>query len=358
VEVLIDPPASQQAATVKRLNHSKPWEPLIMPLSENFMAALLEGHLSDLHRLIVTDRTLCPEIREDTLTIYYRGKALLRLARVAERYVPSFDANYCLEDREEWYQSWVARLENMPELMDTPEHVRSWIELVPTTKAVMDRWMSKHGGLEREAQQLIVQENNRDGDYARATDYYFCDMERAENQVIVDKRQRGLRFDLVGVHWPSTASSKKKATGKTLVIAEAKYGDGAHAGEAGLVDHFQRLQAFIATEGRLAALKEAMVESFKQKHALELIECQNPLESFSDDSTPLTWLIILINHDPEKSGLLKELEDLRHYARDSNKASIRIQIAMSNFMGYGLWDQAIVDLDEFLPSIDPRLFCR
>jgi hypothetical protein len=328
-----------------------------MPLSENFMAALLEGHLSELHRLIVTDRTLCPEIRQDTLTIYYRGKALLKLARESERYVPSFDVNYCLEDREEWYQSWVAQLKNMPVSMNKSEDVTSWIELVPTTKAVMDRWLSKHGGLEREAQQLIVQENNRDGKYARATDYYFCDMERAEKDFGVDGKEE-CRFDLVGVHWPSKAWPRRERTGKTLVIAEAKYGDGAHTGKSGLVDHFQRLQALITTEGRLAALKKAMVSSFQQKHTLGLVECEHQLDSFSDDSTPLTWLIILINHDPESVGLLTELTALSDYAENSEKTTIRIQIAMSNFMGYGLWDQAIVDLNEFLEPTDPRLHCR
>ena len=101
-----------------------------------------------------------------------------------------------------------------------------------------------------------------------------------------------------------------------------------------------------------------MVTSFKQKHALGLVDCQHKLESFSGDEAPLTWLLILINHDPEKRRLSEELEALRDHARAANEASIRIQVAMSNLMGYGLWDQAVVDLDEFLPSVDPRLFCR
>lgn len=329
-----------------------------MPLSEEFMTALMEGHLSDLRSLMLSDRTLCPEIRQDTLTIYYRGKALLKLERTRDGFVPSFDANYFLQNKEHWYQNWVDRLKDIPTSINTNEDITSWIEFVPFTKAVMDCWFSIHGGLEREAQQLIVQENNRDGDYARGTDYYFCDMERAENDVVVDGKSRGLRFDLVGVRWPSTGPARKVTTDKTLVIAEAKYGDGAHTGESGLVDHFQRLQAFVDTEGRLAALKEAMVTSFQQKHALGFIQCQNPLELFSDGSVPLSWLIILINHDPETSGLVEELRSLNDYARDSKEASIRIQVATSNFMGYGLWDQAIVDLDEFLSCTDGRIYCR
>lgn len=326
-----------------------------MALSEKFMLALQEGHLVDLRTLLLTDRTLCPEIRRETLTIYYRGKSLLKVEEIDDAFVPSFSANYYLKDLESWYQKWVEQVKNLPDSVNTTEEATAWIEIVPLIKAVMDRWFSINGGLEREAQQLIVQENNRDGNYARATDYYFCDMERAENKIVVEEKPRGIRFDLVGVHWPSTIAEKKNPNNRTLLIAEVKYGDGAHAGDSGLVDHYRGLQAFVAAENRLGDLKDAMLSAFQQKHTLGLIECQNPLESFSKK---LTWLIILINHDPEKSGLIEELKHLNNVAQESNESSIQIQVATSNFMGYGLWDQAIIDLGEFLKTNKSRIYCH
>lgn len=321
-----------------------------MPLSNQFMESLQRGHLSDLLSFIKSDRTICPEIREDTLTLYYRGGALLTLILANNIYKAVFSNNYVLKNQDGYYQLWAEEVKNIPQTMNQPEDVTSWIRLAPFLKAIMDRWFAKKGGLERESQQLIVLENNRDGKYANATDYYFCDIERAENEVNSEEKELGLRFDLVGVHWPSTRTERQITTNRSLVIAEAKYGDGSLKDGAGLVDHYQGLRAFIDMKGRLANLKKSMFSAFQQKHALGLIKIRNPLESFSDDSAPIQWMIILINHDPESTILSRELHALREVQIEDDKKRIQIKIATSNFMGYGLWDEAVFDLDDVLKS--------
>ena len=330
-----------------------------MPLSPAFLTALLEGHLSSLHSFLLTDHTLSPEIRGDTLTVYYRGGRLLGLEEVdSNNYIATFNLDYVLEDGDPWCQDWATRLAELPPALNSPEEVSFWLAIVPFAKAIMDHWFAANGGLEREAQQLIVRANNQDGSYARATDYYFCDMERAENCVIVDGENRGLRFDLVGVHWPSTPAERRMTTNRKLVVAEAKYGDGAHANEAGLVDHFRGLQAFVAKPDRVAALKLAMVTSFQQKHRLRLIQCKNSLTSFSKKPAPIVWLIILINHDPESQPLRRELTELTELVDPVNGPLIEVRVATSTFMGYGLWDEGVVNLNDFQNNCNAQICCR
>ena len=330
-----------------------------MPLSQDFLTALEEGHLSSLRSFLLTDRTLSPEIRQDTLTIYYRGGRLLKLQETDKGYTASFDPSYVLAKSGPWYASWAEQATGSPSSLNSPTEVSQWLASVPFAKAVMDRWFVAKGGLEREAQQLIVRENNQDGDFARATDYFFCDMERVGESVVTvvddEEANHGLRFDLVGVHWPSTPHERRKTTNRTLVIAEAKYGDGAHAGDAGIVDHFRLLRLFISESGRAAALKQAMVTSFQQKHRLGFIQCQRPLESFTDERSPIIWLLILINHDPEKTALRDELQELSNLVDMGGNSPLQVRVAASNFMGYGLWDEGIADLSTFLGDYGPRI---
>jgi len=53
-------------------------------LSDQFMAGLKEGWLHPLLDRVKADRTLCLEIREDYVNIYYRGGNLLKVSRTLD----------------------------------------------------------------------------------------------------------------------------------------------------------------------------------------------------------------------------------------------------------------------------------
>lgn len=324
-----------------------------MALSETFMSDLLDGRLSSLRSFLVDDHSLCPEIRANTLTVYYRGGGLLKLQEFSENYRATFgEEGYvasCVEPRS---QAWASKVGALPELLRSAEDIEHWLADIPCLKSVMDRWFVDRKWREREAQQRIVMENNRDGVLANATDFYFCDMEFAENQNLVNDTREPLRFDLVGVHWPSTASARQKADNRSLVIAEAKYGDDALEN---LVEHYRDLHALIRDGGRLARLKEMLVIRFQQKHRLGFIESRHPITGFSDG--PVLWLLILINHDPESRKLRDRLADLVREI-GSTDGMIDVRVATSNFMGYGLWDQGLLDLNSFLHDCGTRICCR
>ncbi len=114
-----------------------------MPLSESFMTALLEGHLSPLRSFLCLDRTVSPEIRDNTLTVYYRGGRPLELEQTPNGYAASFDPKYELADCDDWCKAWSTRPSELPQSLDSSSEVSKWLDLVPFVKAVMDFWFAK-----------------------------------------------------------------------------------------------------------------------------------------------------------------------------------------------------------------------
>jgi hypothetical protein len=291
-------------------------------LSSQFMNDLNTGFLAPFRDRVIADRSLCLEIREDYVNIYYRGGNLLRISKTPTSYVAFFDPEYAGSD-------FGALSVALPatEIKSSAE-VTAWLSLVPTLKQYMDLSLGRHPKEEREAQQLILRENNFGG-VSRATDYYICDIEYANAHG---------RFDLVAVHWPSNGAIRKKADDRRLVLVEAKYGEGAIANNAGVKDHIEDINKFLADSANLAALKEEMVILFNQKRALGLINCGKDLAAFSD--APPMLLLVLVNHDPESTKLRTALESL------PVSPNAELYLATGCLMGYGLFDPAMHPLKE------------
>jgi hypothetical protein len=189
----------------------------------------------------------------------------------------------------------------------------------------------KKKGREREFAQLMVRENNSD---LLASDYFICDTE-----VAVDDAQ----FDAVAVHWPSNRSGeRKKATDRRLAIVEAKYGDGALTGRAGIVDHVIKTRRLCGISKTLAELKLRAQTRFNEKQGLGLIRNENTITSFSAD--PPLLIFVLAAHDPDSSKLAKELDKLEQLEPSQ---SIEIRFAVATFFGYALFDGGILTLKEF-----------
>lgn len=290
-------------------------------LSDEFMHDLQQGLLAPLRKRVIADQSLCLEIRQDYVNIYYRGGNLLRVERGNSGYVAFFDRKYA------------AAAEQPLLTLPSPslrEHsdVLAWLAAIPFVKLAMDLYLGRYLKEEREIQQLIVRDNNF-GAVARSTDYYFCDIEYANGHG---------RFDMVAVHWPSTSSERKRQNGRRLALVEVKYGDGALDGPAGLHAHITSINAFLQEPRNLVSLKIEMSTVFNQKLALNLIDCQKNLIEFSDE--PPLLLLVLANHDPDKSRLRKLLATL------PPSPHIEIRLAMGSFLGYGLFDPTIVSLEE------------
>lgn len=290
-------------------------------LSSEFLADLEGGLLAPLRERVTRDQSLCLEVRENYINIYYRGGNVMCVASAAGGYSAFFDRKY--------FQDAVPPMPE-PRLCEASD-VAGWLTALPMLKQAIDL---AQPGEEREVQQLVLRDNNR-GCIARSTDYYVCDIEYANHHG---------RFDLVAVRWPSTPAARKVQNGHRLVLGEVKFGDGALDGSAGLHAHVNGVNGFLAAPGNLAAIKEEMLRVFNQKRALGLIDCEKDLTGFSDE--PPVLLLVLVNHDPAKS----RLRDLLRTLPPSPQAELRV--ATGSLLGYGLYDPAILTISEALARFE------
>lgn len=290
-------------------------------LGDRFFADLQSGLLAPLRERVDQDRSVCLGIRGEYINVYYRGASVLRVCRDKDGYAAFFDTRY--------FGGTVPSMP--PHSLRNESDVAAWLAALPTLKQAIDLW---EPGEEREVQQLILRDNNRGG-IARSTDFYVCDIEYANAHG---------RFDFVAVRWPSTSNARKRQDGHRLVLGEVKFGDAALDGTSGLHAHVNDINNYLAEPGALAALKTEMLRVFNQTRELGLIDCKKELEGFSDE--PPLLLLVLVNHDPDRSRLRELLRTLP----PSPHAALRV--ASSCLLGYGLYDPAILTIDEALTRLD------
>ena len=307
-------------------------------LSPKFVLDLRGGSLSPILDRVHADATLCLEIREETVNIYYRGGNLLRLKPERAGYKASFDRKYD--------KTGLLSSAQVADHIVSKQDASSWVDRFPLMKQAMDLWLKK-GHLEREMQQLVVRDNNF-GPIANASDYFICDIEYAPPKRA--NEALACRFDFVAVEWLSKAGERKWTAGKRLVLGEIKYGEGALTGGSGLAKHVQDVEGFVSVPGRVKAFKDEMSRVFNQKRELGLIPtCKHDLESFSDE--PPILLLVLANHDPDSEILDRELRA----AAGTVASSFELQIAQANFFGYGLFREAFLPVAQAASLLGPRL---
>ncbi|MHB9068755.1 MAG: hypothetical protein ACYC54_00135 [Sedimentisphaerales bacterium] len=298
-------------------------------LTDNFVNQLQCGLLTQILVAVKSDSTLCLEIRENYINIYYRGGNVIKIQENDGVFNASFDRKYLDEN--------TTRVPNLPCALNNTNDIGAWLNAIPFLKHEMDLWFGRHPKDEREFQQLMLRENNL-GNSAKGTDYFICDIEYANHTG---------RFDLIAVKWPSSSIHRKNNNNLGLTFIEMKCLDNALTGSAGLCKHVEDINIFLNKSGIIETIKEEMKLLFNQKLDLGLINNQKPISSFSDDKPEL--ILVLINHDPASSILRNELK------RIPDCPNAEIKIATSNFMGYGLYLQSIYSLNEFLNKFEGNI---
>ncbi len=299
-------------------------------LDNEFITDLLTGCLANLLNYVKQDNSLDLEIRDNYLNIYYLGGSILRVNKNDHSYSFVFDYNY---------------LKSAPfiekEVLIQYQKKKEWNYYFPLAKQAMD--FSKKTKEERAFQQLVVRQNNYSS-IANSTDFFVIDIEY--------DTQNNSRFDIVACEWPSIASNRKLQKGfkPKLVIIEMKYGDGALTGSSGMKKHFDDFDSFISSTDSVSKFKLEMLGLLKQKRELGLIPClskdsNNHEVCEFDNSVELMFLIA--NHDPESSILQTELHGL---------VNQKVKFITSNFMGYGLYNQNIFDLNQFSTRFHKQIY--
>lgn len=298
-------------------------------LSQELMNSLKNGELNPLLELVKHDHTLCLEIRENYFNIYYRGSNLLRIKKERDCCNIFFDTKYCVD------KSILTHL--------SESDLDGWIKMIPILKHEIDKWfVNNKESLEREFQQLILRENNFCR-LANDTDYYFADLEYANSE-------NDSRFDMIGIHWPSTSISRKDGHNAKLAIFEVKYGDSALTGKSGISDHMTKIWNFINDPVKVKNIRYEAEILINQKCDLGLITGIKR-QVYLSESNP-EFIFIFANHKPASTRLNRELiqlRDLKYY--DELLTKVEIKIAKSSLMGYGLYECEMIDLESYLSSL-------
>ena len=288
-----------------------------------------DGQLHWILQRVRVDRTLCLEIRENYLNIYYRGCSLMNVQVAGDSYSISLDDGYLEE----------VDLEQPPK-----DDLEQWRVSVPLLKDAVDlAFFKKKRSLEREFQQLVVWENNlwtsTDPD-SNSTDYFVCDQE-------YDNR-RGAKFDLVAVRWPSRSAERKKDRDLRLALVEMKYGDGSLQDNpskktAGIEKHASDFLSFIQDGASWPAFADEMKCLFNQKLDLGIIKCKKPIVSFSE--TPEV-LFLLANHDPDSTILREVLGAAQPKIDELVRMGVRVAFTRAAYCGYALFEDQFIQWDE------------
>lgn len=102
-------------------------------------------------------------------------------------------------------------------------------------------------------------------------------------------------------------------------------------------------------------IKKEMLNLFQQKRDLCLIagskDNPNEVKSFSDE---IDCIFLLANHDPEKSGLKEVIDKLGQI----EIPCVEIKFCASNFMGYGLYKENVINIDKFQERYNTQIYSK
>ena len=296
-------------------------------LNKTYLDDLKQGKLKYILQAVIEDASLCLEIRNNYINIYYRGGNIFRIKPIQKEYEIFFDINYCSK-----YKDLISNISS--------KDYDVWVENIPFIKAEMDAWFYRNPKLEREYQQLVLRENNNSS-IAGDTDYFIADIEYANSE-------NGSRFDLLSLKWDSDSGSRRKADNIKLAFIEKKYGDSALSGSAGLQKHIKDMRAFLKDAAMVENIYNEMETVFNQKVQLGLIPDVNKEIIINRNLKP-EFILLIANHKPIKSVLVRELKaamKLDEYL--DLKLLADVKIATASFMGYGLYNKNMILLEDFI----------
>jgi len=311
-------------------------------LSVEFMDDLKNGILKSLLAVVKADNTLSLNIRNDYVNIYYRGGSLLKITEKSKnRYSFKFDNKYLDSAGFSLLGISPQAITSLPGRITAEDRdgVDRWVHHIPALQAAMNMWLGEHPHLEREFQQLVERMNNRN----TLTDYIICDIEYTNTKC------RELRADLIALNWPYKTGERTRSDNVKFAIVEMKHGDGALAGGSGLVEHINELDNKLGNAAiTMTTLGQEMISVFNQRVELGLIESQTikgvPPKIKESKPEDVEYIILLSDHYPASSILLRELTKLK----SAPPSHFTIKVALATFTGYGLFEENVYTLDQFM----------
>ena len=265
--------------------------------------------------IVKKDDTLLFCIRKDYINIYYRGVSILKF----EDGIGVDQSNY----NKGYLENSLLNISSIDE----------WIKNIGTLKNLVDTKISKFQ-TEKEFQQLAVR-TNTSSKLALESDYYFVDIES------IDTNMKKCRFDIVGFKW----TNKKNINKCQLSIVEMKYGKDAFDN---MTKHFSDI-LYLDVHSHLEDLKEQTISQFRQLRELGLINLSSGADKNADDIKELDdkaeCIILFADMNPKSELTYRIYKEA--IKTQSQLKNIEIKFAVSSFMGYALFNQFVLDLNQF-----------
>ena len=318
-------------------------------LTKEFRDDLKTGTLANILAVVKADHTLSLNIRNGYVNIYYRGGSLLKITEKSKhRYSFEFDNKYLASAGFSLLGIATQTITSLPGKITAEDQdgVDRWVHHIPALQAAMNMWLGEHPHLEREFQQLVERMNNRN----TLTDYIICDIEYTNTKC------RELRADLIALNWPYKTGERARSDNVKLSIVEMKHGDGALASGSGLVAHINELDNKLGNAAiTMTALGQEMVSVFNQRVELGLIESKTiddvPPKIKMSKPEDVEYIILLSDHYPASSILLRELTILK----SAPPSHFTIKVALATFTGYGLFEENVYTLDQFMSRFSKQI---
>ena len=304
-------------------------------ISESFLNSLKTGLFKSIVDIVRVDPSLDLEMRGDSVMVYYRGGKILTINdpdlhpdMKETGFLTGLDPNYSNEKKSK---------QDIP----TPQHT-CILDYFAKAKLVIDNyeWNVKEKLGEKEIQQRVVSENNSMVN-ADETEFFFADMEWAENSVL------GGRADLIAFHWGHMEHRKKELT---MYLIEVKQGcDAIRTRELkkneqvspGLSKHLQDFSKLQREKSLIKELKDDMLEVLRQKYCLGLVKGLDNLFCLDNGKITTTGITII-----DEVRFVFLLANYLHYS-DNLKNELKgmpdeSYFFVSSFLGYGLYKDFIL----------------
>ena len=294
-------------------------------LLRKFEEDLRGGVLSELLTELKQDDTLALEFRADYLSIYYRGGCISKLTynEQQNQYVDYFDSNYESEEK----------VNATSIVIKSTEECKLLVETIQLRKKIMNAYFASIPKMERQYQQIIEWENNRD----ISSNYTITDIEY--------QKAKDFRFDLIAVH----RKRQKDYQNLNLSIIELKYGDKSIDKDSGVYQHY--IDVSNMTDDSIMDLINETKFIIDCKYRLGLIELSESAKNginISADSIDLIYFIGDISIE-QRGKLLAELEKINNTLQLSDdKIAINVKVFCPYLTGNVMFDHDILTIEEFL----------
>jgi len=302
-------------------------------LSDDFFKRFKEGNLKGLVECLQVFPHFMLNFRGKYVTIYYKG---LRVLEIQENGKFGITKEYVLCTEAEHDPVFGCYIKNSDDkeffnldIQDTDTF--DWFGFLSMIMRGIDKWRSQYGDkTEKEIQQRIVLENNLFGG-ATSTDYFIVDTEYAE---------LGARFDAIALHW-SRDMRKQHNYKPGIAFIEIKAGEKAIDGSAGVVKHLQDIVKYEITEDFYKDIEKMVV----QLCDLGLMDMPGQKQLEIDRSKTPQMIFAIANYNQKSSKLKSALESV------AVPENIDLRFAMASFLGYGLYDEGMLNLSEFIDRL-------